>query len=132
MSAVKLSPKQWSRVLEFLRSQTDLYVGQEAESKRFIEAVGVDERGRVRSGGFCRLSMGNGTASISDSRDGVIVGLWDRMHQHFIDEPDMEYLIIDSAIVRAHACAGGASKKRVDNSRRRWAEAEAGSAQRFT
>lgn len=37
--------------------------------------------------------------------------IWLQMHQHFADEPDMEYLILDSTIVRAHPCAAGASKK---------------------
>lgn len=36
-------------------------------------------------------------------------GVWGQMHQHFADDPDMEYLIIDSTIVRAHACAAGAA-----------------------
>ena len=36
-------------------------------------------------------------------------GVWRQMHQHFADDPDMEYLIIDSTIVRAHACAAGAA-----------------------
>ena len=39
-------------------------------------------------------------------------GIWERMHQHFADDPDMEHLIIDSAVIRAHPCAAGASKKR--------------------
>jgi hypothetical protein len=33
------------------------------------------------------------------------------MHQYFADEPDMEHLIIDSTVVRAHPCAAGAPKK---------------------
>lgn len=33
------------------------------------------------------------------------------MHQHFADDPDMEHLILDSTIVRAHPCAAGALKK---------------------
>ncbi len=33
------------------------------------------------------------------------------MHQHFAADPDMESLIIDSTICRAHPCAVGASKK---------------------
>jgi transposase len=33
------------------------------------------------------------------------------MHQHFIDDPDMENFMIDSTIVRAHSCAAGALKK---------------------
>ena len=54
------------------------------------------------------------------------------MHRHFVDDPDMEYLIIDSTIVRAHACAAGAPAKKGDSNPRRSVEAGAGSAQRFT
>ena len=42
----------------------------------------------------------------------VLAMVRERMHQHFIDEPDMEYLIIGSTIVRAHPCAAGASSKK--------------------
>ena len=38
-------------------------------------------------------------------------GIWEKMHQHFADEPDMEHLIIDSTTVRAHPCAAGAPHK---------------------
>jgi transposase len=33
------------------------------------------------------------------------------MHQHFAEDPDMEKLILDSSVVRAHPCAAGAGKK---------------------
>ncbi|MCL4299023.1 MAG: hypothetical protein KJ077_25020 [Anaerolineae bacterium] len=39
-------------------------------------------------------------------------GVWEQMHQHFADDPDMEHLILDSTVIRAHPCAAGASKKR--------------------
>src|SRR5258708_28173944 len=35
-------------------------------------------------------------------------GVWERMLEHFADDPDMENLIIDSSVVRAHPCAAGA------------------------
>jgi len=38
-------------------------------------------------------------------------GVWDKLHQHFIEEPDMEWLLIDSTVVRAHPCAAGAPNK---------------------
>ena len=38
-------------------------------------------------------------------------GVWERMHQHFSTEPDLEYLVIDSTVVRAHQCAGGPPQK---------------------
>ena len=39
MSNIRLSPGQWARILDFLRGSTDLYVGQEADCRRFVEAV---------------------------------------------------------------------------------------------
>jgi transposase len=34
------------------------------------------------------------------------------MHQHFVDDPDMKHLLVDSTVIRAHPCAAGALKKR--------------------
>ena len=59
-------------------------------------------------------------------------GVWAQMHQHCCDDPDLEYLIIDSTVVRAHPCAAGAPSKRVARRPRPWAGAAAGSAPRFT
>ena len=38
-------------------------------------------------------------------------GIWERMMQHFTEDPDMENLLVESTIVRAHPCAAGAPKK---------------------
>ena len=38
--------------------------------------------------------------------------VWDVMHQHFAGDPDMENILLDSTVVRAHPCAAGALKKR--------------------
>ena len=39
MSNIRLSTEQWTRILDFLRGRTGLYVGQEADCRRFVEAV---------------------------------------------------------------------------------------------
>ena len=39
-------------------------------------------------------------------------GIWDRMMGHFAQDPDLENLLVDSTVVRAHPCAAGAPKKR--------------------
>ena len=99
MSTIKLSPEQWSRVLEFLRSQPDLYVGQESDCKRFIEAI----IWMSRSGAPWRLlpsEYGKWNSVYKRFARWCEGGIWERMHQHFIDDPDMEYLIIDSTVVR--------------------------------
>ena len=48
------------------------------------------------------------------------------MHQHCCDDPDLEYLIIDSTVVRAHPCAAGAPPKGVARRPRPWAGGRGG------
>lgn len=38
-------------------------------------------------------------------------GIWQQLHAHFAAEPDLEWLLLDSTIIRAHPCAAGASAK---------------------
>src|SRR5262245_57890306 len=61
-------------------------------------------------------------------------GTWQRVFEALQDS-DLEWLIVDSTIVRAHPCAAGAPKKPmapVASPNRPWAAAGAGSAPRFT
>ena len=128
MSRLQLSTSQWTAILQFLRGRTDLYVGREEECRRFIEAVlWVD-----RSGAQWRLlpaEYGNWNSVYKRFARWADRGIWELMHQHFADDPDMEYLIIDSTVVRAHPCAAGAPPKK---GARPWAGAGAGSAPRST
>ena len=54
MSSVKLLPEQWNKIRGFLPGCAGIYVGQEADCRRFIEAVldkhrdGVDIHNPVR------------------------------------------------------------------------------------
>ena len=66
----------------------------------------------AHNGVYYPTHMGNGTRSINVLRVGVRLGVWQRMFEYFVDDPDMENGMIDSTIVRAHPCAAGAEKKR--------------------
>ena len=131
MSRLELSPDKWTKILQFLRSRTELYVGQEEECRRFIEAVlWID-----RSGAQWRLlpaEYGNWNSVYKRFARWSDRGIWELLHQHLADDPDMEYLIIDSTVVRAHPCAAGAPPKRVAKQPRPWDGAAAGSAPRST
>jgi putative transposase len=35
-------------------------------------------------------------------------GIWQQLYERLITEPDLENLLLDSTILRAHACAAGA------------------------
>src|SRR3954469_11874761 len=39
-------------------------------------------------------------------------GVWQALFQHLSRDADLEWAMIDSTVVRAHACAAGAAKKK--------------------
>ena len=112
MTTTKLTNKHWKRILEFLRQDQRAYVGDEKRCRRFVEAaIWIS-----RSGAQWRLlpqEHGNWNSVYQRFSRWCNAGVWERMLAHFAAEPDMENGLIDSTIVRAHACAAGAAKKTV-------------------
>jgi transposase len=61
-------------------------------------------------------------------------GVWQKVFEA-LQDPDLEWLILDSTIIRAHPHAAGAKKKQTaqgDKASKRWAAAEAASGPRST
>ena len=110
MLTVKLSDEQWQKILPFLRSHPNIYVGQESECRRFLEAV----LWIARSGAQWRLlpaDYGDWNTVYKRFTRWTAQGVFEQLHQSFTDDADMEHLLIDSTIIRAHPSAAGASKK---------------------
>lgn len=89
---------------------TGIYVGDEEKTRRFMDAV----HWLMRTGAAWEdipneLGKGNSVfkrfARWSDKQ------IWEQLHECFIDDPDLEWLLLDSTVVRAHPCASGAPKK---------------------
>ena len=111
MSAIQIPDDQWSKILNFLRSCRRAYVGKEADCRRFVEGV----LWIARSGAQWRLlpdTYGNWNSVYKRFARWCDHEVWEQMHQHFVDDPDMEHLLIDSTVIRAHACAAGALKRK--------------------
>ena len=112
MTTVRLQDKQWIKVRDFLRVDPNAYIGKdEEECRRFVEGV----LWITRSGASWRLlpsEYGRWNTVYKRFARWCDQGVWERMLQHFANDPDMEQGMIDSTIVRAHPCAAGAQKKR--------------------
>jgi transposase len=107
---MQLQSEQWTKLLAFLRQHRRAYVGQEAHCRRFLEAVywiartGAQWRALPDCYGYWN-SVYQRFARWCDH------DVWRDMHAHFAEDPDLEWLLLDSSVVRAHPCAAGALKK---------------------
>lgn len=112
MSDVRLTDEQWTKIRAFLKQDANAYIGKdEAACRRFVEAV----KWISRSGAQWRLlptEYGNWNSVYKRFARWCDNGVWERMLNAFADDADMENGMVDSTLVRAHASAAGATKKR--------------------
>ena len=105
MSTFTLSDTQWSKIVSFLKTCPDIYTGQQTDLKRFIHAV----LWITRSGSQWRLlpnQYGNWNSVYKRFARWCDKDIFQRMHQHFVKDPDMEWLIIDSISFDTPMCWG--------------------------
>ena len=110
MLPITLTDEQWQKILPFLRAHPKVYIGAQWSCRRFLSAV----LWVTRSGAQWRLlptEYGNWNSIYKRFARWCEQGVWEKLHQYCIADPDLEHLLIDSTIVRAHPCAAGAPKK---------------------
>lgn len=103
----RLTNREWRSISRILRKLPGVYIGNGQKTRRFVEGIfwmarmGAPWRELPERYGkwnsvyrrFARWGEGN---------------VWQKMFEHSVDNPDMEWLILDGTIIRAHACAAGA------------------------
>lgn len=107
---VRLADESWVTILAFLRTEPNIYVGNAAQTRRFVEAF----LWIVRSGSQWRLlpaAYGRWNSIYKRFARWQKLGVWQRLLEHVAHEPDLENVILDSTTVRAHPCAAGARKR---------------------
>lgn len=110
MSTVALTEYQWINILNFLKESEKIYIGCKDACRLFMEAV----LWMARSGAQWRLlpeKYGKWNSIYKRFTRWSDKGIWKALHEFCVRDPDMESLMIDSTIIRAHPCAAGADKK---------------------
>ena len=102
-----LSDEQWERISGAIIGRPDQRGSTGRDNRMFVEAV----LWIVRTGAPWRDlpgEFGNWNSAFRRFSRWSGKGVWERMFNALADDPDFEYLIIDSTIVRAHQHASGA------------------------
>ncbi len=125
MDCDALRDDQWERLKDFVPGGRRGKRGPRADNRRFLDAL----LWMARSGGRWR----DLPARLGDYRTvkrryyrWIEMGVLDLMLEALAREADLEWLMIDSTIVRAHQHAGGARQVKGGRMPRAWAGLEAG------
>jgi putative transposase len=102
-----LSNGQWKRIEKLCKGKPEDPGGTGADNRMFVEAV----LWIARTGSPWRhlpAIFGNSNSVFVRFNRWSKAGVWDTIFAALADDPDFEYLILDSTIVRVHQHAAGA------------------------
>ncbi len=110
MSSVSISDESWPLIYDFLKSCGGIYTCNENDLRKFVNGVLY----ATRSGVQWRLlpaEYGNWNTVYRRFGRWSKKGIWKKMFLHFSNDKDLEYIMIDATVIKAHACAAGAKKR---------------------
>ena len=107
-----ITDSAWNKILIFLKTKKNVYIGNVDNCKQFMEAV----YWMMRSGAQWR-ELPSKYDQLWNSvfhrfNEWSKKNIWAELMQYCIVDPDLEYLLLDSTVVRAHACAAGYKKNK--------------------
>jgi transposase len=106
---ITLTDSEWQKILVFLQTCPNIYIGQEKECRRFLEAV----LWITRSGAQWRLlpdDYGNWNTIYKRFARWSAANVFEKLFAFASEDADLQHLLVDSTIVRAHSTASGAQK----------------------
>ena len=103
-----LTDEQWQVFYKLLKTHERVYVGNVNGCRKFINAVLYV----LRSGVQWRLmpqQFGKWNSVFKRFNRWCGFGIWKELFDSCINEPDLQSVLIDSTVIRAHACSAGAA-----------------------
>lgn len=110
MDRQELSDRTWSLVAPHLPGKASDPGRSGRDNRLFVEAIFW----LARSGAHWRVlpaEFGKWNSVYQRFNRWCRDGVWDRLFKALADQPDFEYVLVDSTIVRAHQHSAGAQKK---------------------
>ena len=126
MDADDLTDAQWERVEAFVPGGRKGRRGPRSNNRRFVNALVW----MARSGGRWRdlpAQFGDFQTVKRRYYRWIEMGVLDKVFAAVAAEPDLEWVMLDATVIRAHAQAAGARRKRGDRTPRRLAARAAAS-----
>lgn len=105
-----IKEREWEEIFKILRNSKDIHTNNELQLRRFIEAVWYI----ARTGCQWRLLpfyYGHWRSVHRRFKKWSDKGIWEMLFQKIQQDPDLEAVMIDATIVRAHACSAGYGKE---------------------
>ncbi len=106
-----ITEEVWIKIFNFLKQYKGIYCGENSKCKRFIEAIFW----MARTGAQWRElfeTFGKWNSVFSRFNRWSKRGVWQKLLEFCSQDSDLEYVMIDSTIIRAHACAAGYGNQR--------------------
>ncbi len=103
-----MTDDEWERILPVLNMVKGIRIGMGFRCRRFVEAV----LWVLRVGGQWRAlppERGNWNSVFKRYSRWSEFGVWSKIHEELAKSADLQEALIDSTVVRAHACAAGAA-----------------------
>lgn len=107
MARRELRDNQWKKIRDFLPGKKADPGRTGTDNRKFIDAI----LWVARTGAHWRElpeSFGHWNSVFVRYNRWSKAGVWERLFQELSDNPDFEYMMIDSTIVRAHQHSAGA------------------------
>ena len=101
---------QFERVYALLQGERKIHTQQRERERRFLEAVYWIGRSGAQWR-FLPTDYGEWNSVYQRFARWDALGVWERLFAGVADDPDMQSVMIDATVIRAHACAAGAPKK---------------------
>jgi len=103
----------FSKILKFLVTVKGIHKRNIKRIRRFIEAIYYMCKGGCQWR-LLPIYYGDWRAIHKRFKEWSDKGIWEKFFESFKEDPDMEWVMIDSTIVRAHACSAGYGKDSQD------------------